>query len=125
MCKHIYNAQVAIRAPCCRKWYDCPDCHEEQQDHELEKTLDIVMMCKKCKKAFRKDVGEFEEADEHCPNCDNHYMIEAKTDMTEGKLVVEFEQHKGHENKMFKDEREKQRPKVLMDMAGELSDEYD
>ena len=108
------NAQVAIRAPCCKKWYDCPECHEEQQDHELEKTMDMVLLCKKCKKAFRKDVGEFEEADEYCPNCDNHYMIEAKTQQTEGKLVVEFKQKKGHEQKMFKDEREKDRDLALM-----------
>ena len=66
-------------------------------------------MCKKCKKAFRKDVSEFEEADEYCPNCDNHYIIEAKTPETEGKLVIEFEQEKGHEQKVMKDDREKQR----------------
>ena len=125
MCKHILNAQVAVRAPCCKKWYDCPDCHEEMQDHELEKTLDLVFLCKKCKKAFRKEVNEFEEADEYCPHCDNHYMVEAKTLHTEGKLVIEFEAEKGHENKMFKDDREKDRPKALMDIAGELSDEYE
>ena len=67
MCKHVLNAQVAIRAPCCKKWFDCPECHEATQDHELEKTTEMVMACKKCKKVFRKDVGEFEEADEHCP----------------------------------------------------------
>ncbi|OAV97128.1 hypothetical protein, variant [Puccinia triticina 1-1 BBBD Race 1] len=39
----------------------------------------MVMMCKKCKKAFRKMVEEFEESDEYCPHCDNHYIIEAKT----------------------------------------------
>lgn len=28
----------------------------------------MCFMCKKCKKAFRKDINEeFEEADEHCP----------------------------------------------------------
>lgn len=31
-------------------------------------------MCKKCKKAFRKDMTEYEEADEYCPNCDNQYV---------------------------------------------------
>ena len=67
MCKHILNAQVAIRAPCCRKWFDCPDCHAEMTDHDLEKTLEMVFACKKCKKVFRKNVEEFEEADEYCP----------------------------------------------------------
>ena len=68
MCKHVLNAQVAIRAPCCRKWFDCPECHAETQDHDLERTTELTMVCKKCKKVFRKDVDEdFEEADEFCP----------------------------------------------------------
>ena len=79
----------------------------------MEKTLDLVMLCKKCKKAFRKEIGEFEEADEYCPHCDNHYVIEAKTPFTEGKLVLEFGMEKGHENKMFKDDREKDRTEAL------------
>lgn len=36
-------------------------------------------MCKKCRKAFRKDPSEMEDCDEYCPNCDNHYVLEAKT----------------------------------------------
>ncbi|PLW06769.1 hypothetical protein PCANC_12543 [Puccinia coronata f. sp. avenae] len=80
MCKHILNAQVSIRAQCCRKWFDCAECHVEQQpDHKLFKSSEMVMMCKKCKKAFRKVVDEFEESDEYCPHCDNHYILEAKT----------------------------------------------
>ena len=113
MCRHILNAQVSVRAPCCKKWYDCPECHAETQDHELMPTLDLVFLCKKCKKAFRKEVGEFEEADEYCPHCDNHFIIEAKTPETEGKLVVEVEQMKGYENKMFVDDREKRRRPTL------------
>ena len=42
-------------------------------------------------------------------NCDNHFMPEAKTPETEGHLVIGFEAAKGHENKMFVDDREKQR----------------
>ena len=115
MCKHIMNAQVSVRAPCCKKWFDCPDCHEEMwgDDHELMPTMELVFLCKKCKKAFRKDVGEFEEADEHCPHCDNHYMIEAKTPLTEGKMMVEVTQERGHEHKMFKDDREKEHKPTL------------
>merc|ERR1712226_1730575 len=114
MCKHVLNAQVSIRAPCCRKWFDCPECHAETQDHELERTCELTLACKKCKKVFRKDVNEdFEEADEFCPNCDNHYIIEAKTKADQGKLVIEFKAEKGHENKVFKDGREKERGRVL------------
>ena len=114
MCKHILNAQVAIRAPCCRKWFDCPECHEETQDHELEKTTEMVFACKKCKKVFRKLVEEFEEADEYCPNCDNHFMPEAKTPQSEGKLMIAFKAEKGHEHKVMKDDREKDRGRTLM-----------
>lgn len=72
--KHILNAQVSIRAPCCRRWYDCAECHAEVSDHKLTKTMEMAFMCKKCKKAFRKDMTNYEESDEYCPNCDNHYV---------------------------------------------------
>ena len=122
MCKHILNAQVAIRAPCCKRWFDCPECHYEAygEDHELEKTMEFVFACKKCKKTFRKDVSEYEDADEYCPHCDNHYVIEAKE--PEQKMVIEFQTQKGHENKVFKDDREKQKTAVL-DYNGFSSDD--
>jgi uncharacterized CHY-type Zn-finger protein len=79
MCKHILNAQVSIRASCCKEWFDCPECHKEYADHELRKTVEMVFACKKCKKVFRKDMDVFEEADEYCPYCDNHYILPAVT----------------------------------------------
>lgn len=39
----------------------------------------MIFACKKCKKAFRKDAKEFEDADEYCPHCDNHFVIDAVT----------------------------------------------
>jgi hypothetical protein len=36
-------------------------------------------------------------------------VIEAHTPESKGKLVIEFEQERGFEHKMFKDEREKDR----------------
>ncbi|KAG9576069.1 hypothetical protein KCU77_g4757, partial [Aureobasidium melanogenum] len=89
MCKHILNAQVSIRSPCCRKWFDCAECHAESETHNLKPTLEMVFACKKCKKAFRKDVQEFEESDEYCPHCDNHFVLEAKT--PQARLQVESE----------------------------------
>ncbi|KAN0115576.1 hypothetical protein V8E52_006695, partial [Russula decolorans] len=77
--KHILNSQVSIRAPCCKQWFDCPECHAETQTHPLARTTEMAFMCKKCKKAFRKDMAVYEESDEYCPHCDNHYVIEAKT----------------------------------------------
>eukprot|EP01136_Pigoraptor_vietnamica_P009825 Opistho-1_new@46764 len=83
MCKHILNAQVSIRAPCCKKWYDCPECHAENEKHDLLKTNEMVFGCKKCKKVFRKDMTEYDDSDEYCPGCDNHYVIEAKEPVQE------------------------------------------
>ncbi|KAI0738920.1 hypothetical protein C8Q80DRAFT_217648 [Daedaleopsis nitida] len=74
MCKHVLNAQVAIRAPCCKQWFDCAKCHAETQSHRLAKTSEMAFLCKKCKKAFRKDMTEYDESDEYCPHCDNHYV---------------------------------------------------
>jgi Zn finger protein HypA/HybF involved in hydrogenase expression len=34
----------------------------------------MTFICKKCKKAFRKDMTVYEESDEYCPHCDNHYV---------------------------------------------------
>ena len=72
--KHILNAQVSIRAPCCKEWFDCAECHAETQSHRLAKSTEMTFICKKCKKAFRKDVTEFDESDEYCPHCDNHFV---------------------------------------------------
>jgi len=37
----------------------------------------MTFICKKCKKAFRKDAREMEDADEFCPHCDNHFVLDA------------------------------------------------
>ncbi len=37
----------------------------------------MAFACKKCKKCFRKDAREFEDADEYCPHCDNHFILDA------------------------------------------------
>ncbi|KAI0730717.1 CHY zinc finger-domain-containing protein [Earliella scabrosa] len=107
MCKHILNAQVAIRAPCCRQWFDCAECHAESQSHRLARTTEMAFLCKKCKKAFRKDMSEFDESDEYCPHCDNHFVIDAKT--PQAVLGVEGEDPRV-DARMLKDERVKQDP---------------
>ncbi len=75
--KHILNAQVSVRAPCCRRFFDCPLCHSEQtgDEHKLRKTIEMQFICKKCKRAFRKDLTRFEEEDEYCPHCDYHFVV--------------------------------------------------
>ena len=60
-------------------------------------------------------------------SCDNHFMPEAKTPHDNGRLVIEFKAEKGHENKMFKDEREKERERVLqkdLDWEADSDDDY-
>ncbi|KAH7629086.1 hypothetical protein SMAC4_02204 [Sordaria macrospora] len=105
MCKHVLNAQVSVRSPCCRKWFDCPECHAESETHPLKKTLEMTFACKKCKKCFRKDATEFEDADEYCPHCDNHYILEAVT--PKAALRVEGEDAR-MDARMLKDDRVKQ-----------------
>ncbi|KAF1954199.1 hypothetical protein CC80DRAFT_494026 [Byssothecium circinans] len=102
MCKHVLNAQVAIRAPCCRKWFDCAECHQENADHELLQTFEMIFACKKCKKCFRKDAREFEDADEYCPHCDNHFVLDART--PKASLQVESEDVR-KDARMLKDDR--------------------
>lgn len=76
--------------------------------HPLLENFEMTFACKKCKKCFRKDVKEFEEADEYCPHCDNHFIIEAKT--PKAALTVESDDVR-MDNKMLKDDRERQ-PKL-------------
>ncbi len=77
--QHVLNAQVSMRAPCCKGWYECRQCHDEAQQHELRKEWELVFGCKKCKHVFRKDMRNFdEETDGFCPKCDNQFFIEAK-----------------------------------------------
>lgn len=108
--KHVLNAQVSIRSPCCRLWFDCAACHAETQTHALKETLEITFACKKCKKCFRKDMREFEESDEYCPHCDNHFVVEAKEPKM--KLEVEGEDVR-RDARMLKDERVKPKAEVL------------
>ena len=93
MCKHILNAQVSILAPCCKRWFDCPECHREQcPDHPLKKSYEMVFACKKCRKCFRKDMRDFDpETDEYCPHCDNHFVIAAVTPESRTRVVVQVE----------------------------------
>lgn len=59
--KHVLNAQVSIRSPCCHKWFDCAECHAEAEQHRLLQRIEMVFACKKCKKCFRKDTSVWDE----------------------------------------------------------------
>jgi len=67
----------------------------------------LTLACKKCRKVFRKDPSDFEESDEYCPHCDNHYVLEAKT--PKAALKVESEDVRV-DARMLKDDRIKEEP---------------
>jgi uncharacterized CHY-type Zn-finger protein len=79
MCKHVLNAQVSFRAPCCHRWFDCTECHEELSDHRIENAIEVPFVCKKCRQTFHKDLLLFGEEDEVCPHCQNPFVIPAET----------------------------------------------
>ncbi|KAJ5177266.1 uncharacterized protein N7482_003143 [Penicillium canariense] len=85
-----------------RKWFDCAECHQEQETHMLQKAQEMIFACKKCKKCFRKDAAEFEESDEYCPHCDNHFVLEAMT--PKPTLQVEGDDVR-MDSRMLKDDR--------------------
>ena len=61
-----------------KKWFDCAQCHAEAESHQLRQSTEMTFACKKCKKCFRKDTTDWDENDEYCPHCDNHFVIDAK-----------------------------------------------
>ena len=81
--------------------------------------MDMTFACKKCKKCFRKNIEEFEDSDEYCPHCDNHFVIEAKE--PKARLEVEGDDVR-IDSRMLRDERTKQREEVkIWDDEGEAA----
>ena len=76
----------------------------------------MVFACKKCKKCFRKDMTQFEEPDEYCPHCDNHYVIEAVTPET-------IQEVKTARAKAMRLKREQAKQAALMEQATKESSE--
>lgn len=87
----------------------CPECHAEQSDHALRRTTELVLLCKKCRKAFRKDLasGELDDSDEYCPNCDAHYVLAAKLPAPQGLVAVHGEADVRQDNSVVLDDRAK------------------
>jgi len=48
-CSH-YNRKCKIISPCCGKIYDCRFCHDENNDHKIDRKLIKEIICKKCNK---------------------------------------------------------------------------
>lgn len=66
----------------------------------------MIFACKKCRKVFRKDMESFEESDEYCPHCDNHFLLEAKE--PQARLEVEGEDVR-KDARMIRDDRIKRK----------------
>lgn len=59
---------------------------------------------------FLSSFRDFDECDEFCPYCDNHYVLEAKT----AAPVIGFEAEDIRlESRIIRDDREKQKTKML------------
>ncbi|TYZ58939.1 hypothetical protein PybrP1_010794 [[Pythium] brassicae (nom. inval.)] len=69
MCRHIVNATFAFQAPCCRRWFDCSECHFEATDHRLEAAAELALLCRACERPFRKILSALDAEDDSCPHC--------------------------------------------------------
>lgn len=47
-CKH-YKKKCFIKAECCNKFYVCRLCHNEKEDHEIDRFKIKTIMCMICK----------------------------------------------------------------------------
>jgi DNA-directed RNA polymerase subunit RPC12/RpoP len=74
--------------------------------------MEMIFACKKCKKTFRKDMRDYDEVDEYCPHCDNHYVIEAKT--PQAAIQVE-----GDDPRLMRDFRQRQIQLMELDFMAE------
>lgn len=88
--------------------------------------MELIVGCKKCKKVFKKDLmyaallhrcpafpytvsrQQLEDADEYCPFCDNHFVIEAATPQP----VIAVE---GDDPRLVRDHRMRQRDISLLE----------
>ncbi|CAB1120353.1 unnamed protein product [Ectocarpus sp. CCAP 1310/34] len=80
MCKHIINAKVSIQSPCCKRWYECPECHDERENHPQRiSAKNVAFACKTCRKIFVKDLSIYGTEDSACPHCETVFVLPAVT----------------------------------------------
>lgn len=60
-CKH-YSRNCVIQAECCKKWYSCRICHDENEDHKINRFMTKKMKCKLC--------NEIQNVSNECLKCD-------------------------------------------------------
>lgn len=73
-CRHYHSELdiLAIKFPCCGKFYACFECHATAVDHEpvrwrADQFEEIALMCGKCRNTFT--IRLYLEAPNACPYC--------------------------------------------------------
>ncbi len=79
MCKHILNSQVYFQSPCCKKWFECTECHDENCDHRYVFSSTLRFTCKNCRACFDRNFKHFSERDKSCSLCGARWVIPAIT----------------------------------------------
>jgi uncharacterized CHY-type Zn-finger protein len=84
-------------APCCQKWVECSECHDEMCEgekgqHEFRFERHMKFTCKVCRKRFNRDFGMFSESDKFCNFCNTQWAMPGETPESkvyfEGKAVI-------------------------------------
>mmetsp|Transcript_2334 Transcript_2334/g.4285 ORF Transcript_2334/g.4285 Transcript_2334/m.4285 type:complete len:119 (-) Transcript_2334:312-668(-) len=87
MCKHVLNCEVYMQSPCCQKWFECAECHDDNCNHPFKFATELRFCCKRCKTCFNRNFKFFSEKDKHCSVCGVQWVMAAVT--PESKLIGE------------------------------------
>ncbi|XP_070562757.1 RING finger and CHY zinc finger domain-containing protein 1-like isoform X2 [Ptychodera flava] len=63
-CEH-YQRKCSLLAPCCNRFYTCRFCHDENENHKLNRNDVEQVKCLKCQKVA--------EVQSHCVNCNEEF----------------------------------------------------
>lgn len=88
MCRHILNAKVFVQASCCLGWYDCPECHDEVNDHLFKTNKILRLTCKSCKRTFQKDLLMLMNRDKYCEQCKVQWCVPGKKQTTKQTILI-------------------------------------
>jgi uncharacterized CHY-type Zn-finger protein len=80
MCRHVLNSQVYFQSPCCKKWFECTECHDENSpSHSFKFAQSLKFVCKKCKSCFSRSFKHFSEKDKLCSVCGVRWVMPGVT----------------------------------------------
>jgi len=77
-CDHWYDSHdiVALKFPCCQRWFACFDCHKELTDHpsqrwQREQFDEKAIFCGHCQHLLTID--EYLTSNHQCPHCNSGF----------------------------------------------------